>query len=110
MCLVACGETGLGDLIWDTERGRPLGMSRFKLLSRRDSFREDECLDEEEECLDDEECLDELFSEEWCLDELDDLDDEDDLDEDLPLGTSRMFKTRPVVGSVVDACPGSWET
>jgi hypothetical protein len=64
-------------------------MSRDKLwLSRRDSL-----LDEEDECLSLDECL-----EEWLLDELDDL--EDLLD--LSWGTSRMFKTRPVVGSVVD--------
>jgi len=99
---------GLGDLICETERGRPLGMSTVRLLSRRDSLLDEECFDEEEECLDDEECLEELFSEEWCLEELDDLED-DDL-EDFSLGTSRMFKTRPVVGSVVEACPGSWET
>jgi len=75
-------------------------MSSCRLLSRRDSLRE-ECLsrddEEEDECLEDEEeCLEELFS----LDELDDL-DEDLLD--LSEGTSRMFKTRPVVGSVVEA-------
>jgi hypothetical protein len=64
-------------------------MSRLKLwLSRRDSL-----LDEEDECLSLDECL-----EEWLFDELDDL--EDLLD--LSWGTSRMFKTRPVVGSVVD--------
>jgi hypothetical protein len=64
-------------------------MSRDKLwLSRRDSL-----LDEEDECLSLDECL-----EEWLFDELDDL--EDLLD--LSWGTSRMFKTRPVVGSVVD--------
>jgi hypothetical protein len=70
---------------------------------------DEECLDEDEECLDEEEeCLEELFSEE-CLDELLlDLDEEDLLDRSW--GTSRMFKTRPVVGSVVEACPGSWET
>jgi hypothetical protein len=84
-------------------------MSTVKLLSRRESLRDEECLDEDEECLDDEEeCFDELFSEEWCRDELDDLDD--DFEEDFSLGTSRMFRTRPVVGSVVEACPGSWET
>lgn len=102
----------MGDLIWETDRGRPLGMSTVRLLSRRDSLRE-ECLsrddeDEDEEYLEDVECLEELFSlsEEWCFEELD-LDD--DL-LDLSWGTSRMFKTRPVVGSVVEDCPGSWET
>lgn len=78
-----------------------MGISTFKLLSRRDSLRDEECLDEEEECLDEEEeCFDELL--------LDDLDD--DLEEDFSLGISRMLRTRPVVGSVVDVCPGSWET
>jgi hypothetical protein len=50
--------------------------------------------------LSDEECLEEelVFEERW------------DEDEDFSWGTSRMFKTRPVVGSVVDDCPGSWET
>jgi hypothetical protein len=67
-------------------------MSRLKLwLSRRDSL-----LDEEDECLSLDECL-----EEWLFDELDELDDLEDL-LDLSWGTSRMFKTRPVVGSVVD--------
>jgi hypothetical protein len=94
IALVACGETGFGDWIWEIERGRPLGMS---VLAARASRRE-----EEEEC---------LLEEELLLEE--DLDDlEDDL-EDLSLledGTSRMFKTRPVVGSVVDEWAGSWET
>ena len=27
MCLVACGDTGFGDWIWDTESGRPFGIS-----------------------------------------------------------------------------------
>jgi len=118
MCLVAWGVTGLGDLIWETDKGRPLGMSTVRLDSRRDSRRLEEelCLSrDEEECLD-EECLEEelLFSfSEWCLEELDDdLDDfeEDDFEDDFSLGTSRMFSTRPVVGSVVDDCPGSCET
>jgi len=98
IALVACGEIGFGDCIWEIERGRPLGMS---VLAARASRREedDECLLEEEELL-----LEE---------DLDDLEDEDDL-EDLSLleedGTSRIFKTRPVVGSVVEAWAGSWET
>jgi len=112
MCLVAWGVKGLGDLICETESGRPLGMSTVRLLSRRDSLldEEEECLsrDEDDECLDDEEeCFEEDFSDEWCLDELEDL---EDLEEDFSLGTSRMLRTRPVVGSVVEACPGSWET
>jgi hypothetical protein len=56
------------------------------------------CLSLEEECLDDD--LD--FSEEECFDDELDLCD-DDLEEDFSGETSRMFKTRPVVGSVVDA-------
>jgi hypothetical protein len=97
IALVACGETGFGDWIWEIERGRPFGMS---VLAARASRRE-----EEEEC---------LLEEELLLEEdLEDLEDEDDL-EDLSLleedGTSRMFKTRPVVGSVVEAWAGSWET
>jgi len=66
------------------------------MVSRRDSL-----LDEEEvlsllECLDEDERFDELLLE--------------DLLEDSSRGTSRIFKTRPVVGSVVDDWPGSWET
>lgn len=77
------------------ERGRPLGMS---VLAARASRRE-----EEEEC---------LLEEELLLEEdLDDLEEEDDLDDLLELGgTSSTFKTRPVVGSVVEAWPGSCET
>jgi len=95
IALVACGEIGLGDWIWEMERGRPLGMS---VLAARASRRE-----EEEECLLEEEVLLE--------EDLDDLEDEDDLEDLLEVdGTSRMFKTRPVVGSVVEAWAGSWET
>jgi hypothetical protein len=70
-------------------------------LSRRDSRRlVDECFSRElcfeEDFLSDEEC----FVDEVVLEDL----------ADFSLGTSRMFKTRPVVGSVVDDCPGSWET
>jgi len=111
MCLVACGEIGFGDLIWETERGRPFGMSMAK-LSRRDSRREEEeCFEEEEECLEDDECLDEDedLLEEECLDELE-LELLDERLEDFSLGTSRMFNTRPVVGSVVEDTAGSWET
>jgi hypothetical protein len=104
MCLVACGEIGFGDLIWETERGRPFGISRAK-LSRRDSRREEECLlsREDEECLEEDE---DLLDEE-CLEELELLDERL---EDFSLGTSRMFNTRPVVGSVVEETAGSWET
>jgi len=84
------------------ERGRPLGMSTLRCESRRDSLREDECEEcddfELEECLDDDEL-------EECL-ELDEL-DLDDLLEDFSTGTSRIFRTRPVVGSVVDGTAGS---
>jgi hypothetical protein len=102
MCLVACGEIGFGDTIWETERGRPFGMS---VARARDSRRDDEeCLDEEElECLDDEEDL----LEDLCEEE---EDFEEDLREEESDGTSRMFKTRPVVGSVVESWAGSWET
>jgi len=72
--LVACGETGFGDTIWETESGRPLGISEPTDVSRRASRREDEeCLELEED-LDFEEDLD------------DDLDEDDDFD-DLSEGT-----------------------
>jgi hypothetical protein len=75
-----------------------LGIS---VLAARASRRE-----EDEECLLEEELV--LLEE-----DLDDLEDEDDL-EDFSLleedGTSRIFKIRPVVGSVVEAWAGSWET
>jgi hypothetical protein len=96
--------TGFGDLIWETERGRPLGISTVR-LSRRDPRRvlDEECFSRLEWCLDDR-----SLSDEECLDEDDDLDE--DLCDDFSDGTSRMFKTRPVVGSVVDDSAGSWET
>jgi len=86
------------------ERGRPLGTSRPRCDSRRDSLREDEC----EECddLELEECLEE---DELDLLELDELDLDDRL-EDFSTGTSRIFRTRPVVGSVVEDTAGSCET
>jgi len=100
--LVAWGVTGFGDWICEMDNGRPFGMSTARLrLSRRDSRREERFSDEED--------LEELLclsDEEECLE----LDFEDDDLEELSWGTSRMFKTRPVVGSVVDDCPGSWET
>jgi len=96
ICFVACGAKGFGHWICETDRGRPLGMS---VERARDSRRDD-----------DEECLLECLS-------LEDLEDEDLEDEDLEddlvdfsEGTSRMFNTRPVVGSVVEAWAGSWET
>lgn len=81
MYFVACGATGFGDLICETESGRPLGMSTAE-LSRRDSRR-----------VEDEECLDlRSLSDEECFDD----EDEDDLDdlceEDFSDGTSRMLK------------------
>jgi len=100
MCLVAWGEIGFGDLICEVERGRPLGISRAK--ESRSLRREDE------ECLE-EDLLEEEWREEWeLLEEEEDL--LEDLLEDFSLGTSRMFNTRPVVGSVVEDWAGSWET
>jgi len=97
IAFVACGETGFGETIWETERGRPFGMS---VEAARASRREDEeCLLEEDDLL--EEDLDDLS------DLLEDLEDLSDLEVD---GTSIMFRTRPVVGSVVEAWAGSWET
>jgi len=91
----------LGDWICEMERGRPLGMSRLRAVeSRRDSRREEDEWDDREldECFDDEDELD--FEEPEELDLCDRL-------LDFSGGTSRMFKTRPVVGSVVDAVAGS---
>jgi hypothetical protein len=92
MYLVACGATGFGDWICDTDRGRPFGTSAARLSrrdSRRDFFSDEEDLDDEDLCLSDEDL---------------------ELDLEPDFSTSRMFRTRPVVGSVVEACPGSWET
>jgi hypothetical protein len=97
MVFVACGETGLGDTICETESGRPLGIS---VERARDSRRDDECLLELLECL----SLEEDLLEDLCEDDL-----EDDL-LDLSDGTSRMFRTRPVVGSVVESWAGSCDT
>jgi hypothetical protein len=97
MYLVAWGVTGFGDWICEVERGRPFGISTAR-LSRRDSR-----LELDEVCFSREEwCLDERFSlsDEECLELEVELDLEDDLAPSW--GTSRMFKTRPVVGSVVD--------
>jgi len=71
-----------------------LGISAA-MVSRRDSRLEEEEVLSLLECLDEDERFDELVFE--------------DLLEDSG-GTSRMFKTRPVVGSVVDDWAGSWET
>jgi hypothetical protein len=108
MYLVAWGVTGLGDLISETESGRPLGMSTERLrLSRRDSRLEED----DEECLSFEEWDFELeVLDEECFEDRELSLEEEDLCEDFSEGTSRMFKIRPVVGSVVDDCPGSWET
>lgn len=96
------------------DNGRPLGMSTESATRWRDErcslsldeWREelllldlDDDLEDEEDVLDDE-----------VLD--DDLDD--DLDEDLEddlcesVGTSRMFSSRPVVGSTVEVTLGLW--
>lgn len=102
MCFVACGVRGFGDWIFEVDNGRPFGMSTVRLrLSRRDSLLEDdeEYLSREEWCL--EVRLSFSLSEVWCLDEETVLDD--DLWEDFSCGTSRMFRTRPVVGSVVES-------
>lgn len=78
-------------------------------LSRRDSRREVEelCFSREEWCLDDLSFLSYDDDEVECLDE---LVFEEDLLDDFSGGTSKMFRIRPVVGSVVDDWPGSWET
>jgi len=83
-----------------------LGMSELAEVSRRASRRdEEECFELDEECLEDLE--DEDLDDEVLDDEV--LDEEDDL-EDLSDGTSRIFRERPVVGSVVESWAGSWET
>jgi hypothetical protein len=99
MCFVACGEQGFGDWICEMESGRPFGMSAVRA---RDSRRD------EVGCLLELECLEELDFEEEDLDEEDLEEDLEDLD--LSDATSRMFRTRPVVGSVVESSPGLWET
>lgn len=76
------------------ESGRPFGISAW---AARDSRREEDEvleLEEEEDFLDEEE--EDFFEEE--------------LEEDFLEETSRMFKTRPVVGSVVESSAGLWET
>jgi len=91
---------GLGAWIWEVDRGRPLGMSTDRPEAR---CREDLCLELELEL-------------EWCEELL--LDEECDLllldflldFSDLSWGTSRMFSSRPVVGSTVDSSLGLCET
>jgi len=84
---VSWGRLGRGDLIWEGERERPLGMCS---LVRR-------------------ECL-------WWLEGVEvegawDLDDREGAGgKPLLEGISRMLSLRPVVGSVVDSLAGSWET
>jgi hypothetical protein len=98
---------GLGALICELERGRPLGMSTVSEARWRDErwLLLDVVFEDEDELLDEEEDEDELLDE-----RLDDLSlDEDDEDEDLPdEGTSRMLSSRPVVGSTVEASLGLW--
>jgi len=97
---------GLGAWIWEMDRGRPLGMSLDDVREER-WLREDLCeslsLDDEEEW------REELLLLDLCDDDEEDLCEED---EDLcePVGTSRMFSSRPVVGSVVDSTLGLWAT
>ena len=62
---------------------------------------EEEELDLLEEDLDDEEL--DLEDDEDLLDELEDLDEPEE-------ETSKIFRTRPVVGSVVEDSEGLWET
>jgi len=100
MVLVACGDTGFGDWISESERGRPLGMSVPRARASRREV--EECLLEELECL--------LLEDDLLED--DDFDDLLDLSDfsDFPDGTSRMFNIRPVVGSIVEDWEGSCET
>jgi hypothetical protein len=73
---------GLGAFIWETDSGRPLAISPLVL---------DRLLEDEE-------------------DEVDLRDDDLEEEEDLVLGTSRMFRARPVVGSTVESSLGLCET
>jgi hypothetical protein len=85
---------GFGDLICDMDSGRPFGMSTESWDTLLLDDRCEERCDESLECR---ELL--LLDEEWC-----------DLDECLRCGTSRMFSSRPVVGSTVDGSLGLCET
>lgn len=71
-------------------------------VAARDSRREEEEDFEDEEWEEDFE--EDLEDEEDALE-----DEEEDFLEELEV-TSRMFKTRPVVGSVVESSAGLWET
>jgi len=102
---------GLGALIWETDSGRPLGMS----TDSEARWREERC--ESLDDLDDEECLEELLLlEDLWDDEEEEEEDlcEDERRDDLELtestGTSKMFSSRPVVGSVVEVTLGLWAT
>lgn len=81
-------------------------------LSLEEEWREELLLLVEDLC--EEEDLDEDLDEEddfeEDLDEEDDLPDEERWDEDLgeSTGTSRMFSSRPVVGSTVEVTLGLW--
>ena len=92
MWRVAPGDMGLGALICETERGRPLGMSTERLP--RDLCDEDDLCE----------------SREWREELLEEEEEEEEDLEDLCLGTSRMFRARPVVGSTVDSSLGLCET
>jgi len=97
---------GLGALICETERGRPLGMSTARPLDWRDDLW---CLELELEPDEERELWELLLDDEWREDDDDLLDDL--LEEREPsVGTSRMFSSRPVVGSVVDSSLGLCET
>jgi len=106
---------GLGAWICETDSGRPLGMSTDRDARLRDDrwcrspddddeWWRDECEDEDELLLDDDLCDEDDEDLDLCEDE----DDEEVLDEErcLSAGTSRMFSSRPVVGSVVDVTLG----
>jgi hypothetical protein len=96
---------GLGAWIWETDSGRPLGMSTVRDWRLREDRLED---DLESLSLEEEEERDELLL--LDLDEDDDLEDlEEDFDEEW-CGTSRMFNSRPVVGSTVESTLGLWAT
>ncbi len=94
----------MGDWIWLLLSGRPFGISA---VAARDSRRVD---DEDLELLDLEEEDDLLELEDLLEEELELLEEDLDEEEEDLLETSRMFRTRPVVGSVVEDSEGLWET
>jgi len=106
MALVACGLIGFGDWICEVERGRPFGMSAVARDSRREleELFDDDLLEE----LDLEDDLEEDLLEDEEEDLEEDLEEEEEEEEELE--TSRMFRTRPVVGSVVEDSEGLWDT